>query len=61
MNDFLVLLRHLYLNLADAIICIQDQDGDGVQDDRDNCPTIINSSQLDTDNDGAGERRSWNH
>lgn len=27
-------------------------DGDGHQDSKDNCPTVINSSQLDTDKDG---------
>ncbi len=27
-------------------------DGDGHQNTKDNCPTVINSSQLDTDKDG---------
>lgn len=27
-------------------------DGDGHQDSKDNCPSVINSSQLDTDKDG---------
>lgn len=30
-------------------------DGDGHQDSRDNCPAVINSSQLDTDKDGKGD------
>uniref|UniRef100_A0A8B9HMV4 Thrombospondin 4a n=1 Tax=Astyanax mexicanus TaxID=7994 RepID=A0A8B9HMV4_ASTMX len=30
-------------------------DGDGHQNTKDNCPTIINSSQLDTDKDGLGD------
>ena len=30
-------------------------DGDGHQDTRDNCPAVINSSQLDTDRDGLGD------
>lgn len=30
-------------------------DGDGHQDSRDNCPAVINSSQLDTDKDGIGD------
>lgn len=30
-------------------------DGDGHQDSRDNCPTVPNSSQVDTDNDGLGD------
>lgn len=28
------------------------RDGDGHQDSKDNCPDVINSSQLDTDKDG---------
>lgn len=28
------------------------RDGDGHQDNKDNCPDTINSSQLDTDKDG---------
>lgn len=31
------------------------RDGDGLQDSRDNCPDIPNSSQLDSDNDGLGD------
>ena len=29
-------------------------DGDGIQDDKDNCPDIPNSDQLDIDDDGFG-------
>ena len=32
-----------------------DQDGDGVIDSNDNCPTTQNPEQLDTDNDGIGD------
>lgn len=38
------------------ILYKQDRDGDGVQDNQDNCPLVINSSQLDTDNDGIGKQ-----
>ncbi len=31
-----------------------DSDGDGVQDDVDNCPDIPNANQLDIDEDGKG-------
>jgi hypothetical protein len=28
---------------------------DGIHDDKDNCPRVANSDQLDTDNDGKGD------
>lgn len=34
---------------------IQDGDGDGVTDGSDNCPSISNVGQMDTDKDGAGD------
>ena len=38
--------------------CIRtaDRDGDGVPDGVDNCPTVPNSGQIDTDRDGQGNR-----
>ncbi|KFW89592.1 Thrombospondin-4, partial [Phalacrocorax carbo] len=41
--------------VGDSCDTNQDSDGDGHQDSTDNCPTIINSSQLDTDKDGLGD------
>jgi carbonic anhydrase/acetyltransferase-like protein (isoleucine patch superfamily) len=32
-----------------------DQDGDGVLDSADNCPTVANADQLDSNNDGFGD------
>ncbi|ASV30985.1 T9SS type B sorting domain-containing protein [Maribacter cobaltidurans] len=32
-----------------------DQDNDGISDTNDNCPSIANTDQLDTDNDGDGD------
>ena len=32
-----------------------DGDGDGTDDDSDNCPLIVNADQLDTDSDGTGD------
>ncbi|MDP3857800.1 MAG: thrombospondin type 3 repeat-containing protein [Stagnimonas sp.] len=34
---------------------IPDGDGDGVLDDVDNCPTVANTNQIDTDGDGLGD------
>jgi hypothetical protein len=37
-----------------ADLCDQDDDGDGIPDASDNCPTTANPDQTDTDNDGQG-------
>jgi len=34
---------------------ILDEDGDGIEDDEDNCPETANADQLDSDGDGAGD------
>ncbi|MDC3105485.1 M12 family metallo-peptidase [Gammaproteobacteria bacterium] len=37
-----------------SLIFAADKDGDGIEDDLDNCPSTPNSDQLDTDGDGIG-------
>jgi len=37
-----------------TVTCI-DTDGDGITDDRDNCPNVANPDQKDTDQDGVGD------
>ncbi len=34
---------------------VNDQDGDGIADDQDNCPTLANAMQDDTDGNGVGD------
>jgi hypothetical protein len=36
-------------------ICQDDQDGDGISNDIDNCPLVCNEDQIDTDVDGYGD------
>ena len=38
----------------DTATCV-DRDGDGINDDRDICPTVSNPDQKDTDHDGVGD------
>jgi len=38
----------------DTATCV-DTDEDGINDDRDNCPTVSNPDQKDTDQDGVGD------
>src|SRR5262249_32137760 len=38
-----------------AVVLLGDLDGDGVPDPADNCPTVANPNQADTDRDRAGD------
>jgi len=44
-----------FYNLLNIDISYPDTDADGVKDNVDNCPTIINSDQADSDGDGFGD------
>lgn len=46
------LAREIVVNLDPAV---PDADGDGVRDQRDNCPLVANPGQADTDVDGRGD------
>ena len=46
--------RHAEVSLYSPV-CQLDQDGDGVPDAQDNCPTTPNSDQRDRDGDGQGD------
>ncbi len=39
---------------GETVPCV-DSDGDGINDDLDNCPEVYNPDQKDTDGDGAGD------
>lgn len=45
---YIINFSHLFL----LALLLFVSDGDGHQNTKDNCPTVINSSQLDTDKDG---------
>ncbi|MBE7482732.1 MAG: thrombospondin type 3 repeat-containing protein [Polyangiaceae bacterium] len=43
------------LTAAGSCVAPADTDGDGVTDDKDNCPSAKNAAQTDTDKDGKGD------
>lgn len=43
------------IKISSLISPVQDSDGDGVEDDADNCPDDANNSQSDNDGDGIGD------
>jgi hypothetical protein len=45
----------LTINLTVEAPAVTDNDGDGIADDSDNCPTVANADQADADNDGLGD------
>jgi hypothetical protein len=46
--------QQIELSVAGMEVGIFDEDEDGVEDERDNCPGVANRDQTDTDNDGIG-------
>jgi hypothetical protein len=46
--------NHFILNWS-FVAAVEDEDGDGIADGEDNCPSVPNPNQLDTDGDGAGD------
>ena len=52
----LLILAALVLNCSDDLNdTIQDNDGDGIANQNDNCSNVANLNQLDTDEDGIGD------
>lgn len=47
--------RGYTISVEGVSACTQDADNDGIEDANDNCPTVANASQTDTDNDGIGD------
>ncbi len=45
----------LGLDAPDGEMTLADMDGDGIADSQDNCPTVANEDQLDTDHDRHGD------
>jgi len=41
--------------IEDVFMTARDSDGDGILDDVDNCPTVSNSPQTDSNSDGVGD------
>ncbi|MGB0897012.1 MAG: choice-of-anchor B family protein [Flavobacteriaceae bacterium] len=53
---YLLLIALLVINCSDDLDDrIQDNDGDGIANQNDNCPNHANLEQLDTDDDGIGD------
>lgn len=42
-------------DISFTVLFVPDQDNDGVKDPLDNCPTVANADQADTDEDGFGD------
>ncbi len=48
-----------FAGISDPASCVydseEDSDGDGINDDEDNCPAVFNPTQADSDGDGIGD------
>lgn len=53
--SFALLAGLLMVFLLNSSCKKDDSDGDGVEDSKDNCPTVANADQADTDGDGIGD------
>ena len=53
--DYAPYWGHDYYYLKSLSIKLGDSDGDGITDDVDNCPTVYNPGQTDSDGDGLGD------
>ena len=54
-SDLVIWTKHLTTFVIYSEIVQQDSDGDGINDDTDNCPEIPNPDQIDSDGDGLGD------
>jgi alpha-tubulin suppressor-like RCC1 family protein len=46
---------HRQCDVGDWVLKVPDTDGDGILDSTDNCPTVYNPDQVDSDSDGIGD------